>query len=163
MRIIVATLGQHGRDMRRLGTSTTTNGVHGMIFNVDDCSAGGPGCGDLPPGVYVGVTDGSVEVANPAGRIIVGVGQYAITPSHQAPKPTANPGLVFSPPKAFAGPGARGPRAQDCVIRRSSRRTLTGAASCRSAPPQMSLKRLRHAVGPGVAGADQDAKAFAAA
>jgi len=66
----------------------------------------------------VGVTDGSVEVSNPAGNMVIGVGQYSIVPRNQAPRPTANPGLAFTPPAAFAGPGAVGGRASECIIRR---------------------------------------------
>ena len=118
LRMITGLLGQRSRNNFKMGTSTATIGIRGTTFNVDDCSAGGPGCSDLAPGVYVGVTDGSVEVANPAGRIVLGVGQYALAPRNEAPKPTTNPGLAFSPPKEFAAPGAQGPKAADCVIRR---------------------------------------------
>jgi hypothetical protein len=118
LRMITGLLGQRSRDSFKMGTSTATIGIRGTTFNVDDCTAGGPGCGDLPPGVYVGVTDGTVEVANPAGRSVVRAGQYSIVPRNQAPRATANPGLAFTPPAAFAGPGARGGAAAECVIRR---------------------------------------------
>ena len=118
LRMITGLLGQRSRGSFRMSTPTATIGIRGTTFNVDDCSSGGPGCSDLAPGVYVGVTDGSVEVANPAGSIVLGVGQYAVVPPNEAPKPTTNPGLAFSPPKEFAAPGAQGPKAADCVIRR---------------------------------------------
>ena len=118
LRMITGLLGQRSRDKFKMGTSTATIGIRGTTFNVDDCSAGGPACGDLPPGVYVGVSDGSVEVANEAGRLVVGVGQYSVVARNQAPRPTANPGLAFTPPAAFSAPGATGPRASECIIRR---------------------------------------------
>jgi len=118
LRMITGLLGQRSRDKFKMGTSTATIGIRGTTFNVDDCSAGGPGCGDLPPGVYVGVSDGNVEVANESGRTVIGAGQYSIVPRNQAPRPTANPGLVFTPPAAFAAPGAVGGRASECIIRR---------------------------------------------
>ena len=118
LRMITGLLGQRSRDKFRMGTSTATIGIRGTTFNVDDCATTAAGCGDLPPGVYVGVTDGSVEVANESGRSVIGAGQYSIVPRNQAPRPTANPGLAFSPPAAFSGPGAVGGRASECIIRR---------------------------------------------
>ena len=118
LRMITGLLGQRSRDKFKMGTSTATIGIRGTTFNVDDCATTAAGCGDLPPGVYVGVTDGSVEVSNPAGNMVIGVGQYSIVPRNQAPRPTANPGLAFTPPAAFAGPGAVGGRASECIIRR---------------------------------------------
>ena len=118
LRMITGLLGQRSRDKFKMGTSTATIGIRGTTFNVDDCATTAAGCGDLPPGVYVGVTDGSVEVTNPEGRMVIGAGQYSIVPRNQAPRPTANPGLVFTPPSAFSGPGAVGGRASECIIRR---------------------------------------------
>lgn len=118
LRMITGLLGQRSRDKFKMGTSTATIGIRGTTFNVDDCSTTAEGCGDLPPGVYVGVTDGSVEVTNPAGRMVLGAGQYSVVPRNQAPRPTSNPGLVFTPPAAFAGPGATGGRVAECTIRR---------------------------------------------
>ena len=66
----------------------------------------------------IGVTDGSVEVTNPAGRVVLGAGQYSVVPRNQAPRPTANPGLVFTPPQAFSGPGVTGGRVAECTITR---------------------------------------------
>ena len=118
LRMITGLLGQRSRDKFKMGTSTATIGIRGTTFNVDDCSTTAEGCGDLPPGVYVGVSDGSVEVTNPAGRVVLGAGQYSVVPRNQAPRPTANPGLVFTPPQAFSGPGVTGGRVAECTIRR---------------------------------------------
>ncbi len=118
LRMITGLIGQRSRDNFKMGTSTATIGIRGTTFNADDCTAGGPGCGDLPPGVYVGVTDGSVELANESGRSVVRAGQYSVIARNQAPRQTANPGLAFTPPRAFSAPGASGPKAADCVIRR---------------------------------------------
>ncbi|MBM3856305.1 MAG: FecR domain-containing protein, partial [Verrucomicrobia bacterium] len=118
LRMITGLIGQRSRDNFRMGTSNATIGIRGTTFNVDDCVEGSTGCGNLPPGVYVGVTDGSVEVSNPAGRMVVGTGQFSVIGRNAAPRETTNPGLAFTPPPAFSAPGASGPKAGDCVIRR---------------------------------------------
>lgn len=58
----------------------------------------------LPPGLYVQVIDGLINVSNPSGSLNFAPGQFGFTPSVRVP-PTvlpANPGLKFAPPPTFS-------------------------------------------------------------
>lgn len=84
-----------------------------------------PGAPALAPGLYVAVIDGLVNVRNPAGTSTFAAGQFGFTPSLTQPPVMVprNPGIVFTPPKAFTVPSASGAptgnkaAAIDCVVR----------------------------------------------
>lgn len=82
----------------------------------------------LPPGLYVSVIDGLINVTNQGGALNFAAGQFGYTPNPIQPPvvvPT-NPGLQFSPPPAFNIPstaqtgsntGAGKSNAVDCEVR----------------------------------------------
>ena len=79
----------------------------------------------LPPGLYVQVTDGMINVSNPAGSRDFSAGQFGYTPSLTQPLVPLplNPGLPFTPPPVFyssAPSTATGPVKSsnvDCLVR----------------------------------------------
>jgi hypothetical protein len=79
----------------------------------------------LPPGLYVQVIDGLINVTNTGGTQSFSAGQFGFTPTPmQAPVLVPkNPGLQFTPPPVFnappSGPAASTPKsnAVDCVVR----------------------------------------------
>jgi hypothetical protein len=64
----------------KMDTVTATIGIRGTIFDVDDCKTGT--CkkegedATYEAGVYVGVRDGEVSVANGAGTLLLAAGQF---------------------------------------------------------------------------------------
>ena len=85
-----------------------------------------PGGGTLPPGLYVQVIDGLINVANPAGSQSFTAGQFGFTPSIKQPPIIlpANPSIQFTPPPSFSTPASPTPGSSgskpadvDCVVR----------------------------------------------
>lgn len=60
----------------------------------------------LPPGLYVQVIDGLINVSNKGGSSNFAAGQFGYTPSPIQPPVIIpkNPGLLFTPPIAFSAP-----------------------------------------------------------
>lgn len=58
----------------------------------------------LPPGLYVQVIDGLINVTNKAGSQSFNAGQFGFTPSFMQPPVVlpANPGIKFTPPPVFS-------------------------------------------------------------
>ena len=82
--------------------------------------------GGLPPGLYVQVLDGLINVTNPAGTTNFTAGQFGFTPSFKQPPVILpmNPGMKFTPPPAFAAPvpgsASNSPAASNdvmCIVR----------------------------------------------
>lgn len=81
----------------------------------------------LPPGLYVHVIDGLINVSNAAGSLNFSAGQFGFTRNISMPPVIVpnNPGLKFTPPPAFtinsttsgAGGAAPKPAAVDCEVR----------------------------------------------
>jgi len=120
LRLVTGIVGNRNRNKFQIGTQTATIGIRGTTFNVDDCVAagGGEGCRGIEPGIYVGVTNGAVELSNAEGRLLIRAGQFSRVTRGVAPRPVANPGLLFSPPPSFLRTASAGPRPAECVVRR---------------------------------------------
>ncbi|CAN7665423.1 FecR family protein [Duganella sp. LjRoot269] len=80
----------------------------------------------LPPGLYVQVIDGLINVSNRGGTQNFAAGQFGFTPNPIQPPVIVpkNPGLLFTPPQAFSAPpptsGTSTPpksNAVDCEVR----------------------------------------------
>lgn len=79
----------------------------------------------LPPGLYVQVIDGLINVTNKGGTQNFSAGQFGFTPSFQTPPVILpqNPGIQFAPPPVFnaptSGPAGGPPKsnAVDCEVR----------------------------------------------
>lgn len=114
-RFVTGILGSRSRNKVSVGTATATIGIRGTTFSAHDCLASA--CGQLKPGVYVGVSNGSVVVRNPAGQLRLAAGQFGIIEKGQRPRVTPNPGLSISPPQAFSRPAPPGGKPSECVVR----------------------------------------------
>ena len=84
-----------------------------------------PGAPTLPPGLYVAVLDGAINLSNKGGTSTFAAGQFGYTASPVKPPVIVpkNPGILFTPPPTFMGPSASGAAtgntaaAIDCVVR----------------------------------------------
>ncbi|WP_373988299.1 FecR domain-containing protein [Duganella sp. BuS-21] len=93
--------------------------------NIPLAIPGGPA--PLPPGLYVHVIDGLINVANPSGNLNFAPGQFGFTPSFKQPPVMlpSNPGIPFTLPSTFSsttaasGSGASKSKSNDvdCEVR----------------------------------------------
>jgi len=84
-RAITGALGKANPDAVEMHTPVATIGIRGTDYSALYCAAD---CGDLglDPGLYVGVTEGAIVVANAAGHLDLGKGEYGfVADDHSAP------------------------------------------------------------------------------
>ena len=115
LRIVTGIVGSRNRNKVSVGTATATIGIRGTTFVAHDCLASE--CGQLKPAVYVGVSNGSIVLTNPAGQLRLAAGQFGIVEKGQPPRVTPNPGLSIAPPQAFSRPPGPGTKPAECVVR----------------------------------------------
>jgi len=115
LRFVTGLVGSRNRAKFAVGTATATIGIRGTTFSAHDCIA--IACAGLKPAVYVGVSNGRINVSNPAGQLNIAAGQFAIIERGQAPRLTDNPGLAIAPPQAFLKPAAPSGKGSECIIR----------------------------------------------
>lgn len=119
LRLVTGIVGARNRAKFQVGTQTATIGIRGTTFNIDDCLKGGEDCpAGVEAGIYVGVTNGAVDVSNSSGSVLIRAGQFSRVTVGAAPRQVSNPGLLFSPPPSFLRTAASGPRPAECVVRR---------------------------------------------
>jgi hypothetical protein len=120
LRLVTGIVGARNRAKFQVGTQTATIGIRGTTFNVDDCASpgGGEGCTGVEPGIYVGVSNGSVVLSNAEGRMVLQAGQFSRIARGSAPRSVSNPGFQFTPPPSFLRSASSGPRPTECVVRR---------------------------------------------
>jgi hypothetical protein len=116
LRSITGLLGKRSREKFELKTPTATIGIRGTTFvatYVAPASVTAPApvvpggqTPGLPPGLYVQVIDGLINVTNRGGTQNFAAGQFGFTASLIQPPVIvpANPGLKFTPPPAFSLP-----------------------------------------------------------
>lgn len=84
--------------------------------------------GTLPPGLYVQIIDGLINLSNKSGTLQFSAGQFGFTQSFAQPPIVLppNPGITFNPPPAFnpgtssgagSGSGSGGSKPVDCEVR----------------------------------------------
>jgi hypothetical protein len=134
LRSITGLLGKRSKEKFELKTPSATIGIRGTTFVAQyvppplPAKAAGPtaGAGGLPPGLYVQVIDGLINVTNKGGTQNFAAGQFGFTPNPIQPPVIVpkNPGLLFAPPPAFSLPpptttadsGAKA-KTVDCEVR----------------------------------------------
>lgn len=84
-----------------------------------------PTSSSLPPGLYVSVIDGIIDLSNKGGSLSFNAGQFGYTANISSPPiiVPSNPGLQFTPPPTFASSssntsaGSGKPGTVDCEVR----------------------------------------------
>ena len=84
-----------------------------------------PAAPNLPPGLYVHVIDGAINLSNKAGSQSFTAGQFGYTPTPMQPPVVVprNPGIQFTPPPTFNAPptttasSGNKSNAVDCEVR----------------------------------------------
>lgn len=93
LRTATGLIGKRGnRDAYKLNTATATIGIRGTDYGALQCQAD---CEKLADGVYVNVNEGRVAVANDAGELELGAGEFGYSASRDK-KPVlleGDPGL----------------------------------------------------------------------
>ncbi|HCN87612.1 MAG TPA: iron dicitrate transport regulator FecR [Oxalobacteraceae bacterium] len=138
LRWITGLLGKRNHERFGLTTPTATIGIRGTTFIAEYIPNGQPaiaaygpaqnipGKFALPPGLYVQVIDGMINVSNNGGSQSFAAGQFGYTASViQLPVIVpSNPGMQFTPPPAFSSkPPPKGSAAGaksntvDCEVR----------------------------------------------
>ena len=110
LRSLTGLIGKRGnKDAYRMNTATATIGIRGTTFGATVCPS--PACPpDLPPGTYVDVSEGAIQVTPPGATagLLVSAGQFGFAPPAGTPQLLANdPGVLksFQPPPAFTQQG----------------------------------------------------------
>src|SRR5262245_3054364 len=118
LRLVTGIVGSRSRAKFEVKTNTATIGIRGTTFNVDDCSAGDVCPAGVEPGIYVGVSNGSVTLSNAEGRMVLQAGQFSRISRGSAPRGVSNPGLQFTPPPSFLRAASAGPAPTECTLKR---------------------------------------------
>ena len=123
LRTITGQIGKRGnQDSYQMKCPTSTIGVRGTSYELSYCQEGSgkdtdDGCGEIPPGLYLAVTDGRVVITNSEGlktALEVSVGQYVYVKNSTTPPALlpSKPDTTFNPPVSlgFSGgaPGQEG-------------------------------------------------------
>lgn len=123
LRSITGLLGKRNKEKFQLKTPTATIGIRGTTF-IAQMAPPAPGGVGLPPGLYVQVIDGLINVTNKGGTQNFAAGQFGYTANPIQPPIVvpSNPGIKFTPPPVFSAPqsgAAAGPKANtvDCEVR----------------------------------------------
>lgn len=112
MRAVTGLIGKRSKEAVSYATPTATIGIRGTTFIAQyvpplSGPVPPPRSGGLPPGLYVQVIDGMINLSNKGGTLNFGAGQFGYTPHINQPPvviPT-NPGIQFTPPPSFSSPG----------------------------------------------------------
>jgi len=139
LRSVTGLLGKRSKEKFELKTPTATIGIRGTTFIAQyvpplPATSPSPQVGPasvtpgLPPGLYVHVQDGMINLTNGGGSLNFAAGQFGFTPNLTMPPVIVpqNPGLQFTPPPLFnssmpagsgSGSSAPGKNAVDCEVR----------------------------------------------
>lgn len=141
LRAVTGALGKRSREKVGVNTPAATIGIRGTTYiaeyvaepeegsallGMGNAAAAAAGDGGRPPGLYVNVIDGMVQLSNQGGSQNFIAGQFGYTAGlNQAPVVLpANPGMQFAPPPKFSSSsGTQGSAASaqqenvDCEVR----------------------------------------------
>ncbi len=100
LRAITGLVGKSNPDGYQLTTETSTVGIRGTTFGVDDC-VNSP-CRDLAAAIYVTVADGEIVVRNESGEAFYKAGQFGMIEKGRRPLfLSTDPGIAVTPPASF--------------------------------------------------------------
>ena len=95
-RTVTGLIGKGANDAYSVITPVATIGIRGTDYSAAFCSGD---CGTTPDGLYVGVSNGGVEVENNAGKLLLGNDQYGYVKD-----PSTAPGRELAPPSVLDAP-----------------------------------------------------------
>ena len=95
-RTVTGLIGKNPADDYQVRTPVATIGVRGTDYSAAYCAAS---CGDTPDGLYVGVSNGEVFVANETGELVLADNQYGYVRDASTP-----PSQEMAPPEALETP-----------------------------------------------------------
>jgi hypothetical protein len=109
LRTITGQIGKRvNKDSYKMKTPAATIGIRGTMYELSYCqtvsiTGQDDGCGDVPPGLYLAVTDGSVVITNSEGKktsLAVSAGQHVyVKDSTTSPVLLpSKPDISFNPP-----------------------------------------------------------------
>jgi hypothetical protein len=106
MRAVTGLLGKRNPANMRVATPSATIGIRGTTFNALLVEPEGGGGGGMPPGLYVNVVDGVINLTNQGGSQNFAAGQFGFVPNLNQPPVTVppNPAVQFTPPPSFQAP-----------------------------------------------------------
>jgi hypothetical protein len=95
-RTVTGLIGRDSSDTYSVITPVATIGIRGTDYSAAYCSGD---CGTTPDGLYLGVSDGRIEVGNDAGTLALGNDQYGYVKDSATP-----PGRELVPPDVLDTP-----------------------------------------------------------
>jgi hypothetical protein len=95
-RTITGVIGRNTADAYSVVTPVATIGIRGTDYSAAFCDGD---CGQTPDGLYVGVSNGGVEVENSAGTLVLGNDQYGYVKDA-----STAPGRELAPPAVLETP-----------------------------------------------------------
>jgi len=128
LRSISGLLGKRSKEKFSLKTPAATIGIRGTNFVAEMVPPPNTanGADGRPGGLYAAVSQGGIEIVNPAGKATVDAGQFGFAPSFFRPPVLLpnDPGMQFKPPQSISSmPAPQGneptknPNTVDCEVR----------------------------------------------
>ncbi|MGH8441382.1 MAG: FecR family protein, partial [Nevskiaceae bacterium] len=95
-RTVTGLIGKSAADSYNVVTPVATIGIRGTDYSAAYCNSD---CGTTPDGLYVGVSNGEIELTNDGGRLVLGNDQYGyVKDSSSAPDQELAPPEVLETP-----------------------------------------------------------------
>lgn len=95
-RTVTGLIGRGANDAYQVITPVATIGIRGTDYSAAYCSGD---CGTTPDGLYVGVSNGRIELSNDAGQLVLSNDQYGYVKDQASP-----PDRELAPPEALETP-----------------------------------------------------------
>lgn len=95
-RTVTGLIGKGAADSYRVVTPAATIGIRGTDYSAAYCSGD---CGTTPDGLYVGVSNGEIYVANETGQLVLADSQYGYVKDQSTP-----PAEEMTPPEVLETP-----------------------------------------------------------
>jgi hypothetical protein len=95
-RTVTGLIGRNTNDAYSVATPVATIGIRGTDYSAAYCDGD---CGATPDGLYVGVSNGGVEVSNDGGKLVLGNDQYGYVKDN-----ATAPDRQLAPPEVLDAP-----------------------------------------------------------
>jgi hypothetical protein len=119
-RTVTGLIGKGANDAYQVITPVATIGIRGTDYSAAYCSGD---CGTTPDGLYVGVSNGQVELNNSAGDLVLSNDQYGYVKDNASP-----PDRELAPPEVLEAPIAPPDEGEEADERGDAETADAGAA-----------------------------------